>query len=196
MALTFRATGCCGIQELTSLSTHTLPEEAMKAFCVQMLGTVRKVQYADRVLGDFNNRPNHLYSFYLFTAAVYEPGKGNHRPYGENFAAFIKAHRLGDISTLPARTNFAFHPDHKIQAWLWKPRLAGLKAWYKALLDKEEIALQATILRQAEQDKLARAAQEKWITEQAAMQAQAHAAANAAHLQEAALRLGEPEPPF
>lgn len=195
MALTFRATGCCGIQELTSLSTHTLPEEAMKAFCVQMLGTVRKVQYADRVLGDFNNRPNHLYSFYLFTAAVYEPGKGNHRPYGENFAAFIKAHRLGDVSTLPARTNFAFHPDHKVQAWLWKPRLAGLKAWYKLLLDKEEAELQAKILRQAEADKAAKEANLKWIAEQAAAQAQALGAQIAVDLHAAALQ-HEPEPPF
>lgn len=195
MALTFRATGCCGIQELTSLSTHTLPEEAMKAFCVQMLGTVRKVQYADRVLGDFNNRPNHLYSFYLFTAAVYEPGKGNHRPYGENFAAFIKAHRLGDVSTLPARTNFAFHPDHKVQAWLWKPRLAGLKAWYKLLLDKEEAELQAKILRQAEADKAAKEANLKWIAEQAAAQAQIAAAVQAVNIQVAAQPQG-PEPPF
>lgn len=139
MPLTFKATGCCGIQELTGLSTHTRPEEAMAVFCAQVLGKIRAVAYADRVSGNFNSGPNHMYSFYLFTAAVYESGTGPQRPYGQNFADFIKAHRLGQVSTLPARPNFAFHPDHKIQAWLWKPSLRGLRAWYQRTLDTDTV---------------------------------------------------------
>lgn len=135
--LTFRATGCCGIQELTELSSHPTPEDAMDVFCGRMLRKIRKVAYLDRVLGDCQLRQSHLYSFYLFTAAVYDPGKGG-RPYGQNFAEYIKAHRLGQVTTLPARPNYAFHPDHKVQAWLWKPSLSGMKKWYQVRLDAAE----------------------------------------------------------
>lgn len=143
--MNFKETGCCGIQELTALSHHTLPEDAMRVFCVTILGNIRKVTYADRVLGDFNTKGNHLYSFYLFTAAVYESGTGSQRPYGHNFAAFIKGHGLGVVSTIPATPNHAFHPDHKVQAWLWKPSLRGLKKWYQAELDREAAEIAAKL---------------------------------------------------
>lgn len=126
----FKNTQCCGIQEITGLSHHPSAEDAMDGFCACHFGSARKVSYHG-----ISARVETLYSFYLFTAAIYPPGRAHTsytRPYGPEFAAFIKANKLGDITPTKARVNLAFHPDHSVQAWLWCPAPKLLKAWWAA----------------------------------------------------------------
>lgn len=126
----FQATHCCGIQEITQLSNHETAEEAMENFCRSVFGNSRKVSYRG-----LPAKKSTMFSFYMFTAAVYgtfrqKEDKYYRRPYGAEFAAFIKTHKLGSVSTQRARTNYAFHPDHKVQAWLWRPNVKNLEAWW------------------------------------------------------------------
>lgn len=127
----FQATHCCGIQEITQLSQHENAEEAMENFCRSVFGNTRKVSYRG-----LQAKKSTMFSFYMFTAAVYSESQQKkhddqyYRPYGAEFAAFIKTHKLGSVSTQRARTNYAFHPDHKVQAWIWRPNIKTLEAWW------------------------------------------------------------------
>lgn len=129
----FASTNCCGIQEIICLSDSVSPDEAMQSFCSKTLGTTRAVLYKG-----MKGRHNTIYSFYMFTAALPGPRTPkddytNHyyRPYGDDFAKFIKLHKLGKVTTLPAKVNEAFHPDHQVKAWIWSPNKDSLAKWWQ-----------------------------------------------------------------
>jgi hypothetical protein len=126
--MNFRPTNCCGISEITSLSNHTTPEEAMVDFCKQVFGTYRQTGFG----GLRRSNATYFYTYYMFTAAVYETGPYSKRKYGQDFADFILNHGLGKVATIDAEVNFAFHADHKVQAWLWQPDRTTLAAWWTA----------------------------------------------------------------
>jgi hypothetical protein len=133
--MNFRDTGCCGIKEITSLSSHKKPDEAMQAFCQMLFGVNKRKSAFERMTKSDMFLAAYLYSFYLFTAAIYDQAdktlhEAYKHPYGEDFAKFIKENKLGQVSCCRARTNHAFHPDHKVKAWIWRPSMKGLKKWW------------------------------------------------------------------
>jgi len=71
-----------------------------------------------------------LGAFYVFTAVIAARGSGPQRKYGDEFAAFITANRLGDIVVTMDRNNRKNVPSHKIRGWVWAPSEANLKKWW------------------------------------------------------------------
>lgn len=145
----FKDTNCCGVKEIWSLSAHRSPELAMDEFCKYHLGTIRNVTYHG-----MKARPQTIYSFYLFTAAIMKSCLGNYpATYGPDFANFIRLNKLGTVTRTRAVFNLAFHPDHKVQAWLWCPNVKRLQKWWedrsaKALADKAQAVARASLLEQ------------------------------------------------
>lgn len=137
-------TQCCGTQEITSLNTHESPEKAMLRFCEL---TLKKGGSALRY-GYSNSAKPLLYSHYTFTAAVYDkecsafasyersypkkidPEFGQYMPYGAQFAKFIQENKLGEVVTTSPKINKLYHPDHKVQIWIWTPDQDAIEAWY------------------------------------------------------------------
>lgn len=140
--MTSRSMDCCGTKELVLLSTHYSPFTAMLAF-------VSMWKNGEDHSG-FRAANSSMYSNYIFTAAIYdrevcEKTSGQHThllkgklwdkkldmyfPYGHYFAEFIEKNKLGKVVTLDSTINAAFHPDHKVQAWLWQPDPKAIQKW-------------------------------------------------------------------
>src|SRR5438045_3407765 len=97
-----RATGCCGVQEFTGLSTHTTPEDALLSFCQLLFGAseARRSAWDPPTKGRTTyTLISYLYSFYMFTAAIY-PTKPEESQYGHKFAKLIRDNKLGQVSTV------------------------------------------------------------------------------------------------
>lgn len=149
----FTATQCCGFQEISSLSNHQTPEQAMAAFCASHFGSIRKKNPNGKDDRSYGDGPHTLYTFYVFTAAIYGPKKrdnvfSNRGLYGAKFAEFIKEQKLGTVTTIPAKVNKAFHPDHKVQVWIWHPSREPLTRWWQGFStakQAEEAAKKAEI---------------------------------------------------
>lgn len=130
--MTLHDTHCCGVQEIHNLSLDPSAEASMVSFCKQNLGTKRVKFQGDPAFAGT------IYSFYIFTAAVYDTHHipyndyRMYQPYGKEFAEFIRKNKLGNVIEAPALTNDAFHPDHKNQVWVWMPNLENLRAWWEA----------------------------------------------------------------
>ena len=82
---------------------------------------------------------NRLYSFYVFTAAVASPNRGDTsylskvgEDYGSKFAKFILDNKLGEITESPIRQNQAFHEDHSNRLWIWAPDQKMIEKWWEA----------------------------------------------------------------
>lgn len=124
--LSFHTTQCCGFQELSGLSMYlSNPKQAMLDFCESVL--TRPVKY-----GSYTARPDALYSFYLFSAAVTTGSIDRSGCYGAQFAKFIEDNNLGTITASPVKVNAGWHPNHSNQIWLWGPDVKALRAWYDA----------------------------------------------------------------
>lgn len=130
--MNFKDTGCCAIQEITGLSTHLKAEDAMVAFCKANINGGRPK------FGSFSAAPDSVYSFYLFTAAVWHSktkldqyNVQYYRPYGAEFAKFIEDNDLGKVVASSIEVNQAFHKDHSNQVWIWTPNKANLKKWWE-----------------------------------------------------------------
>lgn len=132
------STGCCGVQEILSLSSMASAEAAMLAFTK----TIFKPSVSRYTYG-FNAQKGYVtpYSHYTFTAAIYgkEEGKAESlldpefklwNPYGHKFAQYIRDHKLGDVSTTKPVVNALNHPDHRVQIWIWTPDIEALHAWH------------------------------------------------------------------
>lgn len=148
--LTGRSMHCCGIKEILNLSSFILPEIAIMAF-------IRMWKKGEDHSG-YAAYPGTMYTNYVFTAAVYDTeicsgprehksskydhqylknGKlwdakrGMYFPYGHNFAEFIEKHKLGTVVSPGEGVNEAFHNDHKVAAWVWRPDSKALEAYAK-----------------------------------------------------------------
>lgn len=120
--MNFKDTQCCGITEITNLSSHgTDSRGAMVSFCQQQIGE------PPRYHGSQVYYLGTLYSFYFFTAAV---GPA-YAKYGHAFAEFIEKNKLGKVWESPAIVNKAFHPDHANQVWIFMPDVDAVQAWWK-----------------------------------------------------------------
>lgn len=176
------ATQCCGTMEISNLSSHKTPEEAMLRFCELTLkkgGAALRYGYTGSM-----DKPL-LYSHYNFTAAIYDPDCSSYKqyaqaypdkidpetklyaPYGHKFAQFIRDNKLGTIATTEPRVNKLYHPDHKVQMWIWTPDQDAVEAWYAAkngpaLAEEAKKALAAAEKVKADADKKAKAAEEAY----------------------------------
>lgn len=121
-------TSCCAVQDIGGLSTHQTAKAAMISFCQQ---AILKPPMFGRAAG----ARDQIYSFYLFTAAVYPKGKytgygRSYSPYGKEFCDFIRDNNLGEVWESPARPNKAYHPDRENQVYVWMPNHVAIKAWW------------------------------------------------------------------
>ena len=130
----FNSTKCCAYSEITGLSSHTTPKDAMITFCRANLN-----QAESRVM--YHTAPstqNRLYSFYLFSAAIATPTRKDTYlsnigdDYGSKFAKFILENKLGEIVESPLRPNMAFHEDHSNKIWIWATDQGMIEKWWEA----------------------------------------------------------------
>lgn len=136
-------TSCCAIADINGLAGYSKqPEKAMDQFC--------KLQLAQRVrFGGGVGLPDQIYSFYMFTAAVWTPEQKkkykedwgyyyDRGDYGDSFAAFIKENDLGSVWESDLVVNEAFHPDHGNKVWIWTPNLKNLRKWWDSYQEKSK----------------------------------------------------------
>ena len=132
--MNFRSTSCCAWQEITGLSTHSTPKDAMITFCKANL-----TQGESRIM--YHSSPanqNRLYSFYLFSAAVHTAKSGGSKflqsvgeDYGSKFAKFILDNKLGTITESPVKPNMAFHEEHSNRIWIWATDQKAIETWWE-----------------------------------------------------------------
>lgn len=175
-----RATGCCGVQEITGIAHEPSPQVIIEGFCKQALRPA-----ASRF--DYNTGQSTgplLYAHYTFTAAVYDKDcatferlkqdkKFDHElnlydPYGHRLAEFIQKHGLGTVTTTEPKPNKLFHPDHKTQIWIWTPDQDMLEKLFAPNLKREKAnelrrQFQEAELIRVRYEKNALDLQEKWI---------------------------------
>lgn len=129
--MTLKETQCCAIQEIAHLSDHASAEEAMEAFC-GLLTESHNDFYNDTSSKKF--LPLAVPGLITFSGVVgFERGSSSGRgniSYGPNFKAFILRHGLGAVSESPLTTNRLNHPERKIKAWMWRPHVKNLTAWW------------------------------------------------------------------
>ncbi len=159
----FRDTSCCAWQEISNLSQHPTPEDAMKSFCELNFGAAEsRVKYHT-----MQSLQNHLYSFYLFSTAVNTPGtekESSYLPkfgtdYGSKFAKFIQENKLGTVVESPMMVNAAFHADHSNVVWIWAPDEAAIQKWWAD--SQETFRRRAEEAKQVAKEMLEKAAQMK-----------------------------------
>jgi ribosomal protein S27AE len=131
--------GSCAAHSIDNLGSMTDAESAMVSFYKSQIGTK----------GKWSVDSNILACHYIFIAGPEVKGKGHSKEwvkYGTEFAAFIRAHKLGRLVTLPKVVNKRYHPDTNCQVWLWQPDQKALEAWWKDL-SKEVKEPKVTLLR-------------------------------------------------
>lgn len=125
----------CAVQDIDDLRRHASAEDAMVDFCRQnFVSTGVK-------FGGGRGKRGTLYSFYIFSCPV-----GDHYPYnlkyGQDFAKFIKANKLGTLWQSRKRKNEAFHNDHCNIIWVWSPNTKRVWDWWqKYKAEHKDLAL-------------------------------------------------------
>lgn len=119
---------CCGIKEIHGIGDCSTPEEALKTFMVQH-------SPSNKWRSDSTEA-----CLYIFSGVVRERGTKNNydqdaglvtdTTYGPKLAAYIRKHKLGQVTSGPKRVNLN-HKLHTIQAWFWAPNWEALKKWNK-----------------------------------------------------------------
>lgn len=104
-------TSCCGLREIENLSDYNHTKEAMQAFCKKFLNT--------DLYGGYTSDK---YAFVLFTGVIEER-------YGQRFARFITATKLGKVTGSRARINP--NSENVIKVWIWELNKQALIRWHK-----------------------------------------------------------------
>lgn len=123
-------TQCCGVEEIHDLSSHSTAEETMMGLC----DALTYDGYNDREYRHGSSHSGDLIipGLITFTGVVgYTDVTRANVTYGPNFAAYIKRHKLGQVTCSSISTNRVNHPTHKIRLWVWKPSISGLIKWWK-----------------------------------------------------------------
>jgi hypothetical protein len=117
--------------EIDNLSRHLTPKDAMMA-AVPLLTAGLKP------LGREWYRPKQV-PLVMFTGVVSReiPDHASDRDddYGQAFADYIEAHKLGEVVASPTAINWT---NNGIRAWIWKPNYEALSIW-KALNDPIQV---------------------------------------------------------
>ena len=102
--------GCCGLREITALSRHESPENAIKSLIDPRRGAFASL--ADR-------------PFVIFTEAVSATYPGGRR-YGLQLARYIKEKKLGTVM----KSGFKINPGsgNKLRMFVWTPDYTALRA--------------------------------------------------------------------
>lgn len=111
------------MREIGNLSTFRKPADALLVLCGNHWSSPLSVTNLDV------DREDEKYPFVIFTAMVEdEDGEKIDPPYGENFAAYLREHSLGEVLETPVR----FNPNsgNKIKAWIWSINHANLRDWF------------------------------------------------------------------
>lgn len=129
--MNFQSVACCGVREISSLSTYPDPKEAMRMFGQGL--------FSKRV-GEVKTSP--MFRYAVFTQAqsqstpicegksLIDKGTG----YGYRFANYIREHNLGDLIETPFNVNP--NSNNNLKLWVWTINLETIKKhWEK--LDKE-----------------------------------------------------------
>lgn len=119
--------GSCAVAAIGDLSYCDGPEDALRRICKNALGKRRPAYFAG-ICDEYNK----LTSFYVFSAGPEDSRYGNDwQNYGTSFAAYIKRHKLGKISTPGRFQNARYHAGHTCQAWIWAPDQKAVVAWWE-----------------------------------------------------------------
>jgi hypothetical protein len=92
---------CCGVLEVSYVSAHTSPEDALKHIRPQIM------QYVER------SEPK---PFAFFTGVIKRHGVQVPYNYGQALADFIQKHNLGTITVSPEGVNWT---GNTLKIWIW-----------------------------------------------------------------------------
>lgn len=133
---------------LTNLKLYTKPEKALAVFCQQGLGAESIINEWTRqnpLLGpksktvQYHSGRTNLYALYVFSGPLgYDSNNAENPDYAPKFAAFLKAHKLGEVIASPVVQNDLVHAGRKGQVFMWVPDEDRLKAWWKDYRAKDE----------------------------------------------------------
>lgn len=125
--LSIISSDCCGMDYIHGISAYqNNSAEAMREFLF-------RVGSQNRYSGRQSYR---LVGLYVFTGVVKRRLRSDRPTYGQQFANFIKKHKLGNVTEGAQRLNP--NSGNTIQAWIWAPSQAGLKKWVAADTKKKD----------------------------------------------------------
>jgi hypothetical protein len=119
-----RHTSCCGVMEISGLSSHKTPKDAMLEVVDGPAG------WWNTGWGKYGCAPGLV----IFTGVIRHTDGSAVRPnpyYGPRFAAYIRRHKLGIVTVGGTAPNRKTHPTHIIRLWVWNPNPDAIKAWWK-----------------------------------------------------------------
>lgn len=114
-----REMNCCGMREMADLEFTDNAKSAMEEFIMEAI-PVR----------DHYNWKNNKYEKLAelrFSHVVFSEAKDGSGNYGENFAAFIRRHRLGTVVASQRRRNP--NSGNLLKFWVWTLNKRGLVRW-------------------------------------------------------------------
>lgn len=149
-------TRCCAVDEIADLSSHASAEEAMYAFCGELVdrggdGYTAEDRWYDNHPGRYvdgryvpgaeppaNLRESKAIckpsGFYTFTGVVKHTRGGQptqNGQYAPNFAKYIIKHKLGSVVESRPAANRCNHPDHIVKVYVWHPNERNLRKWWR-----------------------------------------------------------------
>jgi hypothetical protein len=121
--MNFAAVACCGVREISLLSSYTDPKVAMRMFGQ----------------GLFSKRPGEqktspMFRYVVFTQAQAQNTRLTETGYGYRFAAYIREHNLGTLIDTPFNVNP--NSNNNLKMWVWTVDLEVTKRHWEEL-DKE-----------------------------------------------------------
>lgn len=116
MACCLQGTGSCAMAFLSSLSSHTSPQDAVRHLIKSNFLTLVPKEAIQ-----------HPYAHITFIQGSTYSGPR----YGELFAQYLVEHNLGEVYTPGVRNNTKFYGEnHPCQMWVWTPSKEGLEKWW------------------------------------------------------------------
>lgn len=117
MAIGLTHLGCCGVKEITGLSTENSAPGAMRSLAKLTWGaTVTGGRPGERIPS-----PYERFRYLIFTQAL------DANRYGINFAAFIRKYELGEV----IETDFNVNPNsgNPVKVWVWTVNHEACRQW-------------------------------------------------------------------
>lgn len=117
--MTLKQMSCCGMRDLSGLSDHETPKEAMVAFVLTSCPRVSRYNWDARKCEKLRQLN--------FSHVIFSEANNEHRRYGENFATYIRRNKLGTVVASERRVNP--NSGNQVKFWVWTLNKHNLVDW-------------------------------------------------------------------
>lgn len=138
MAAGMRSLTCCALWEVSNISQHRTPREALLSICKGLWNPYAKELQKFKTFCMFSgvveikgyeamDKPNKdMEMSYAYLGNI----KYGNVNYGPKFAAYIIKNELGEVGCVGEGYNEPGHPKHLVKLWVWRPNNKAIRAWW------------------------------------------------------------------